>query len=989
MKAKKKHIFYCIILMVSVLFLAASVSYTTTENIEIQENQEYGKAYEEWLKLPEEEKEKTLTPRLYDIDFNSMELKAGEEQLEERYNLAEIIDIEVGSQGSYGLCWAFAATKAMETNLAITTGEYYDFSEMYLGIMLNEYRKQNGNYDDSIQKGSNFYEIKELYESGLTSGPVLESEIPYNNSDENMENAKNAHVIKKVKDYIQFPTIYKDTETEENIEIFRKEVKNHIKNYGAIYASIKIASTEEDFNEEDLKEYFNSETNALYYNGEELSDHSIAIVGWDDNYSKDNFAEGNKPEKDGAYIALNSWGNQWGNNGYFYISYEDVLVEQNMNGFIEFVDSNETIIKEIKNTNSTYEMKKVNEIKQEYEGEENNTLYILNYMNIDKNIRNMYQLDFWACEGANVEIYIAEYDENYLPILGKLLAKNENCEYGLNTVKFEEDIDLTGNLDNISFIIKYTGEYIPVSKKDIITSASSFSDNVETLEAIMDYVYPINTYVRSDIIDMSNGLKLGNMTPENKIEGKCETFSIPVTVEDVSGLKTKVYKNREDVTDLLFTINLSEDNKTLNITNNTIEKGEYLIEISYKEGKPAYKVINIAAPFEIESTYRSYNYEEQKWVFNIYIAQVKKDMTIDNITIFNNENDVTNMFENTKFEKWSEDYIEVQFQRELSENFLPGEYEVIIKVGDYEEKAKFEILEDKLIRLKSDTINSFVDDNLFSICIKDIETEEVKILDWCKDEEFLELEKDKLYEIKLYENLSSELIKQNYHAYEKIYLYKDSEGKKYFKTTEDGENLEEATMGIYNADGTEMENRTEKTKCKIIYDVIQLKKESKLWNATYNTLEFSINREITNNSGYRLDSSGITKKDFYDKWLIKQEEFNIIKKDGTELQDDEKVGTGMKIKSGDEEWTIICHGDIDGSGEFSITDISKQKENLVGDKVLVGEYEMAADYNMDGKVSVTDLSQMKSLIVSLDNKDENQNEKTDEDEPVGAFPNGV
>ena len=45
------------------------------------------------------------------------------------------------------------------------------------------------------------------------------------------------------------------------------------------------------------------------------------IVGWDDNYPKENF---NTPlEGDGAFICLNSWGSSFGEDGIFYVSYYD------------------------------------------------------------------------------------------------------------------------------------------------------------------------------------------------------------------------------------------------------------------------------------------------------------------------------------------------------------------------------------------------------------------------------------------------------------------------------------------------------------------------------------------------------------------------------------------------------------------------------------------------------------------------------------------
>lgn len=92
--------------------------------------------------------------------------------------------------------------------------------------------------------------------------------------------------------------------------------------------------------------YLNLDTWAHYTYEDKPSNHVIAIVGWDDNYSKDNFNEEHRPPGDGAWIAKNSWGSEtdyvinedgrpignenWGvvdengkHTGYFYISYYD------------------------------------------------------------------------------------------------------------------------------------------------------------------------------------------------------------------------------------------------------------------------------------------------------------------------------------------------------------------------------------------------------------------------------------------------------------------------------------------------------------------------------------------------------------------------------------------------------------------------------------------------------------------------------------------
>ncbi len=101
-------------------------------------------------------------------------------------------------------------------------------------------------------------------------------------------------------------------------------IKNAIMKYGS--ASVTFRLSYDNFNE-NRDAYYASEQP-----GEDSSFlHSVLVIGWDDEFSRDNFAQ--KPENNGAWLCQSSWGADAGNDGCFYVSYDDV----------SFLDSGERI----------------------------------------------------------------------------------------------------------------------------------------------------------------------------------------------------------------------------------------------------------------------------------------------------------------------------------------------------------------------------------------------------------------------------------------------------------------------------------------------------------------------------------------------------------------------------------------------------------------------------------------------------------------------
>ena len=337
---------------------------TVEEKIKEEKKSEIYKEYEN---LPEDKKEEIdAIPREEEVPIEVIDeiIEEQEEEQEEdiviptSFNLKDVIDIQVENQGARGLCWDFASIKSLETHLALKEGKNYDFSEQHLNYITSNLLYGFRLVDD----GGNFGNFEDYM---LQSGVVEEKTVPYEKDYGESDYSKflDMEPIKIVTSTVNFPSIYKNGSfkySEEDITKFRTAVKRHIMKNGSIYAAISAFANSFA---EDKRNYYVSEENPNYF----FPNHAISIVGWDDEYSRENFKDGDYiPEHDGAYIALNSWGQSayTDENGkdtaYFYISYEDLYVETDMNGIssTEINKSNAIALDDIKSKSIKNEIMK-------------------------------------------------------------------------------------------------------------------------------------------------------------------------------------------------------------------------------------------------------------------------------------------------------------------------------------------------------------------------------------------------------------------------------------------------------------------------------------------------------------------------------------------------------------------------------------------------------------------------------------------------------
>ena len=210
-----------------------------------------------------------------------------------KYDLREKQRVaKVRNQGSYGTCWAFAALGAIESSLLPEESVQYSADHMSLANGFNLTQDDGGEYTMGMAY------------LAAWKGPVYEKDDPYgdNQTNENLTAVKHVQEMQVIdgKDY--------------------EKIKEAVYKYGGVQTSIYngLRSSQSSC------PYYNRTTNAYCYIGTAKPNHDVVIIGWDDSYPKENFSV--NLEGDGAFICQNSWGESFGEDGVFYISYYDTNI---------------------------------------------------------------------------------------------------------------------------------------------------------------------------------------------------------------------------------------------------------------------------------------------------------------------------------------------------------------------------------------------------------------------------------------------------------------------------------------------------------------------------------------------------------------------------------------------------------------------------------------------------------------------------------------
>ncbi|MCK4766532.1 MAG: hypothetical protein KAW12_30335 [Candidatus Aminicenantes bacterium] len=196
----------------------------------------------------------------------------------------------IRNQGACGSCWTFATMASLESFGKPTND--WNFSEQDLNA--------NHGFDYGECTGGN-HDMAAAY-LARWSGPLSETDVPYPYASEMTRGAFSPQ--KHIQQIIFVPqrSDFGDNDT----------IKYFISTYGAVYVSFYYSSS-----------YIDTADLSFYNNVNISTNHAVAAVGWDDDYSAANFRPDRQPPGDGAFLIRNSWGTGRHDNGYLWLSYYD------------------------------------------------------------------------------------------------------------------------------------------------------------------------------------------------------------------------------------------------------------------------------------------------------------------------------------------------------------------------------------------------------------------------------------------------------------------------------------------------------------------------------------------------------------------------------------------------------------------------------------------------------------------------------------------
>lgn len=409
---------------------------------------QYTEEYKNWLELSEEEKQNLIEPQAYESVVQDEEIQPFSEDINTNVSASNLPQKyqrsyygKVKNQGGSNACWVYSAVSMFDTNYYLSNHlTKKSFSNLHMDYATSYQYNQNG-FNRRVDSGGNVQIALAYATNGM--GIPLESAMPTTINSSTIGNvAKDA----KVNDYIKLQG--------------QNEIKNYLYNYGVVPV-FTYSYGDSYFSDSNL--YNNSNLAYCCTNANQSANHAVTLIGWDDHYTNANF-----PGRQGAYIVLNSYGTAFGNNGLYYIFYDDTFV-----GGITYGVTNTTDI----NYDYLYQHDPYGCIA---EGGYRTGTYAANVFTRENPnyTEKLTEVSSYFPEAGNVTIYINANDSDVRTSSATKVMNTYISQPGYHTIKLNQEI----LLKNSKFVIgiKYPGVMsaeIPTSSGWCSTVTSNFGES--------------------------------------------------------------------------------------------------------------------------------------------------------------------------------------------------------------------------------------------------------------------------------------------------------------------------------------------------------------------------------------------------------------------------------------------------------------------------------------------------------------------------------
>lgn len=468
--------------------------------------------------------------------FNNHDYTVSHERvsLPTKYDSRDLgIILPARNQGQSGCCWAFTATdvaQALFHKNGYETG--YLAPQIYPNCAI-------GYLNLDMTTGGNEYIA--ISTNALLKAPVFASSVG------ELDLEKTDCPIYTKDDIAGYILSSSDLPSNDKIAI-----KEAIMNYGSVISSLVYGDS-----------YLDKETNIYEFTEENYAtNHAVNIIGWDDSKN--------------AWLVKNSWGPNWGDNGTFWVSYNDAYISKACVSLNSFVGKDE-----ISNV-YTYNTAGITGGFMGITGGNNRPHTILVAHKINEGETIEYVATYVQNPNTKVQIVIQENNtENTVVYEGE----EETVKYaGLYLHKLTEPLASKG--DTLLFQIAYTSDKekpvateieredyntIELNKNQWFFINNTWKPATEFGYNFILYVYTkeqeVTTQLEEEDIDNTSILTGGQINPE------IWNDAVQITVFDISGRNYGTIKQGEAIP--------------------TLNKGYYVLVVDKKDGSFAIEKFNV------------------------------------------------------------------------------------------------------------------------------------------------------------------------------------------------------------------------------------------------------------------------------------------------------------------------------------------------------------------------------------------------------------